>query len=82
MPTMNGNYNFISRNVKGIKASEKRLKLLEYLKDNINGNGIMFLQEAHSLSSDELKRKDEFGEPLFSTRRKQSAIVVKKILKW
>ena len=58
---MNGNYNFISNNVKGIEASEKRLKLFEYLKNNINDNGIIFLQETHSLSNDELKWKDEFG---------------------
>ena len=65
MPIMSGNYNFISNNVKGIRASEKRLKLFEYLKNNINGNGFIFLQETHSLSNDELKWKDEFGGPLF-----------------
>ena len=61
MSNMNGNYNFISNNVKGIKASEKRLKLFEYLKNNINDNGFIFLQETHSLPNDELKWKDEFG---------------------
>ena len=45
MSIMNGNYNFISNNVKGLKASEKRLKLFEYLKNNINDNGFIFLQE-------------------------------------
>ena len=85
---MSGNYNFISNNVKGIRASEKRLKLFEYLKNNINGNGFIFLQETHSLSNDELKWKDEFGGPLFFRMEKaillgwQSAIVVQKILKW
>ena len=85
---MNGNYNFISNNVNGIKASEKRLKLFEYLKNNINGNGFIFLQETHSLSNDELKWKDEFGRPPFFHTEKailvgwQSAIVVQKILKW
>ena len=69
---MNGNYNFISNNVKGIKASEKRLKLFEYLKNNINGNGFIFLQETHSLSNDELKWKDEFGGPLFSHGKSNS----------
>ena len=68
---MNGNYNFISINLKGIKASEKQLKLSEYLKNNINNNGFIFLQEARSLSNDELKWKDEFGGPLFFTRKKQ-----------
>ena len=85
---MNGNYNFISNNVKGIKASEKRLKLFEYLKNNINDNGFIFLQETHSLSNDELKWKDEFGGPLFLHTEKamlmgwQSAFVEQKILKW
>ena len=72
---MNGNYNFISNNVKGIKASEKRLKLFEYLKNNINDNGFIFLQETHSLSNDELKWKDEFGGPLFPHEKSNSCVV-------
>ena len=71
MSIMNGNYNFISNNVKGIKASEKRLKLFEYLKNNINDNGFIFLQETHLLSNDELKWKDKFGGPLFFHTKKQ-----------
>ena len=35
MLIMSSNYNFISYIVKGIKASEKRLKLFEYLKNNM-----------------------------------------------
>ena len=87
MSIMNGNYNFISNNIKGIEASEKRLKLFEYLKNNINDYGIIFLQETHLLSNDELKLKEEFGGPLFFHMEKailvgwQSAIVVQ-ILKW
>ena len=46
MSTMNGNYNFISNNVKGIKASEKRLKMFEYLKNSINDNGTLTLTRA------------------------------------
>ena len=72
---MNVNYNFISNNVKGIKASEKQLKLLEYLKKNINDNGFIFLQETHSLSNDELKWKDEFGGPLFPHEKSNSCVV-------
>ena len=75
MSIMNGNYNFISNNVKGIKASEKRLKLFEYLKNNINDNGFIFLQETHSLSNDELKWKDEFGGPLFPHEKSNSCVV-------
>ena len=60
MSIMNGNYNFILNNVKGIKASEKGLKLFEYLRNNINNNGFIFLQEIHSPSNDEQKLKDGF----------------------
>ena len=45
----------------GIKTSEKRLKLFEYLRDNINNNDFIFLQETHSLSNDEPQWKDDFG---------------------
>ena len=55
MSIMNGNYNFISNNVKGIKACENLLKLFEYLKNNINDNGFIFLQETNMLPNDELK---------------------------
>ena len=65
MPIINGNYNLISNNVRGTKASEKRLKLPEYLKNNINNNGFIFLQETTSLSNDEQKRKSNFNSPLF-----------------
>ena len=51
-------------NVKGIKVTEKQLKLFEYLRKNIN-NGFRFLQEAHSLSNDEQEWKDDFRGPLF-----------------
>ena len=70
---INGNYNFISNNIKGIKETKKRLKLFEYLKNNINDNGFIFLQETHSLSNDELKWKDEFGGPLFFSHGKSNS---------
>ena len=49
--------NFISTNVKGIRSSEKRLKIFEYLKINIHHNGFVFLQETHSLTQDEKSGK-------------------------
>ena len=52
MSIMSGNYNFISNDVKGIEASEKRLKLFEYLKNKINDNGFINLQETNSLSNE------------------------------
>ena len=73
MSITNGNYNFISNNVKGIKASEKRLKVFEYLKNSITDNGFIFLQETHSLSNHELKWKDDFGGPLFFSHGKSNS---------
>ena len=57
--------NFISDNVKGIGSSEKRLKIFEYLNNNIHQNGFVFLLETHSLTQDEKKWKDDFKDPLF-----------------
>ena len=70
---MKGNYNFISNTFKGIKASEKRLILFEYLKNNINNNGFIFLQETHSISNDELKWKDDFGGRLLFSHGKSNS---------
>ena len=52
---MNGYYNFSSNSVKGIQASEKRLRLFEYLRNNINNNDFISIQEAHSPRNDEQK---------------------------
>ena len=73
MSIMNGNYNFISSNVKEIKASEKRLKLFQYLRNNINNNGFIFLQEIHSSSSDEQKWNEDFKGPLIFSHRKSNS---------
>ena len=70
---MNGNYNIISNNVKGTKASEKQLKLFVYLRNNINNNGFIFLQETRSLSNDEQKWKDDFGGLLFFSHGKSNS---------
>ena len=44
-----------------------RLKIFNYLKENLSYNGFLFLQEIHSSSKDEIKWKDEFkGELFFS----------------
>ena len=70
---MNSNYNFISNNVKGIKASEKRLKLFEYLRNKINNNGFVFLQETYSSLKDEQKWIDHFNGPLFFSHGKNNS---------
>ena len=70
---MNSNYNFISNNVKGIKASEKRLKLFEYLSNNINNNSFVLLEETHSTLKDEQKWEDDFKGPLFFSHGKSNS---------
>ena len=37
--------NFICNNIKGIQTSQKRIKLVEYLKGYVATNGSVFLQE-------------------------------------
>ena len=53
-----------------MKTSEK---LFEYLRNNINNNGFIFLQETHSSLNDEQKWKDDFGSPLFFSHRKSNS---------
>ena len=61
----NDNLVFISNNVKGIQNKVKRLKIFEYLKDNLGSNGFVFLQETHSSINDEKKWNDDFKGHLF-----------------
>ena len=65
--------NFISNNVKGFQNSLKRLKIFNYLKENLSYNGFLFLQETHSSSKDEIKWKDEFKGGLFLSHRKTNS---------
>ena len=67
---------FISNNVKGFQNSLKRLKIVNYLKENLSYNGFLFLQETHSSSKDEIKWKDEFKEELFFLHRKTNSCEV------
>ena len=67
------NYNFISSNIVGIKASNKRLKLFEYLKENINFNGFTLFHETHSSMNDRKQWKDEFNGHLFFSHDKTNS---------
>ena len=69
MSIMNGNHNFTSNNVKGIKPSQIPLELFEYLRNNINNNGFILLQEINLSSNNEQKWKDDFRGPLFFFRQ-------------
>ena len=54
--------NFISNN---ISSSENRLKVFDYLQNNIHHNSFVFLQGTHSLTQDEKTWKDDFKDPFF-----------------
>ena len=60
MSVLKGDSNFILNNINVIKTSEKQLKLFEYIRNNINNNGFIFIQETHLSSNDEQKWKDNF----------------------
>ena len=38
---------FITNNAKGLQLSKKRLKLIEYLKNKIESNGVLFMPVTH-----------------------------------
>ena len=44
---------FVTNNVKGLQSSKKQLKLIEYLKNKLESNIVLFLQETRSISNDE-----------------------------
>ena len=56
---------FISNNVKGLPNSLKRIKIFEYLKNNLGSNGFFLLQETHSSLADEKKWADELKALIF-----------------
>ena len=45
----------ITNNIKRIQNKNKHLSIIEYFKNKIGKNGILFLQETHSITSDEGK---------------------------
>ena len=55
----------ITNNSKWIHNKKKRLSIIEYFKDKIGKNGILFLQETHSTTNDEGNWKDKFSGPVF-----------------
>ena len=77
---MNREITFISNNVKEIQNSVKRIKLFEYLKSYVTGNGFIFLQETHSCINDEIKWRDKFNGELFFSHGKTNSCGVAIIL--
>ena len=58
----NDKLSFLSKNGKGIKASEKLLKLFEYFRILSTAVGSAFLQETHFSVDVEKKWNNEFQE--------------------
>ena len=56
---------FISNNVKELEKSLKRIKIFQYLKNNLGSEGFLFLQETHSSLADDKKWADESKGPIF-----------------
>ena len=66
-----------------MKASEKRQKLFEYLKNSIGNNGFIFLQETYLSIKDKQKWKDDlFNMEKLILVEWQLAILEQKISKW
>ena len=56
---------FIANNIKGIQNNSKRLSVVEYFRNKLGNNGILFLQETHSTFNDENIWKNYFNGPVF-----------------
>ena len=64
---------FISNNVKVLQNSLKRIKIFEYLKNNLGSNGFLFLQETHSSLADGKRWVDELKGPIFFSHGKSDS---------
>ena len=67
---------FISNNVKRLQNSLKRIKIFEYLKNNLGSNGFLFLQETHSSLADGKRWVDELKGPIFFSHGKTDSCEV------
>ena len=56
---------FIINNIKGIQNNSKRSSVVEYFRNKLGNNGILFLQETHSTFNDENIWKNDFSGPVF-----------------
>ena len=66
---INNYIKIISNNDKGLQSLEKRIKVLEHLKDCISHYGFMFLQETHSVVYNKKDGRMSFKKNLFSQTR-------------
>ena len=70
---MNSEITFISNNVTGIQNSVKRIKLFEYLKRYVTGNGFILHQETHSCINNKIMGRGKFNSELFFSHGKTNS---------
>ena len=66
------NFNFISKNVKRIKSTKKRIKLFQYFKSKLAPSDALFAQETHLAKEIEQKWKDQLNEQIFFSHGKSN----------
>ena len=67
------NFNFLSNNVKGLQSTKKRLKLFNFLKNDIGSKVILFLQETHSSVETEKKWIDDSKDKIYYSHSKTNS---------
>ena len=61
----NNSARFITNQVKGMQSLKKRLKLMQYVKDKIGPNGVLFLRDTHLDRKVKQKWRKDFKGPIF-----------------
>ena len=74
--------NFITNNVKECNRIKTDQKLIQYFKENIGLTGVLFLQENHSSSKVEQKRKKDFNGQVFFSHGKNKFLWCPNCLVW
>ena len=65
----NANYlTFITNNIKGIQNNSKGLSVVEYFKNKLSNNEILFSQETHSTFNYKSISKNDFNVPVYYAR--------------
>ena len=54
-------FDILSLNVRGLGDHTKRRKIFNYIKKHVSRNGVIFLQETHSVQKDEQVWTNQFG---------------------
>ena len=57
-------FNLIPNDIEGIQSYKTRITIFEYLKNKIDGNGILFSQETHPLKENKIRLNDKKSDIL------------------